>query len=87
MGWGLSAMRAAIHRPHDLPGVVAGVPGRAVHPHLATLAIGMGAEQTAPMAHLAKPPSLGFGVANGILDILSGVTRPGHVRPLKMRMA
>jgi len=80
-------MWAAIHRPNDLPGVIPGVPGRAVHAHLATLAVCMGAEQTAPVAHLAKPPSLGFGVLNRILDVLLWVTRPGHGRAVEPTMA
>jgi hypothetical protein len=77
-------MRASLHGPDDLPGMIAGISGCAVHADLTTIAVGVGAEQAAPMAHPAESPALGFRVSHRILHLLSGMTRSGHRSRLKM---
>src|SRR4051794_40031132 len=71
----LSCVRAAINGPDDLLRMCASIPWRAVHAHLASIPIGLGAIQTPPVILFAESPSFGEGVFNRVLNLLVRVAR------------
>jgi hypothetical protein len=73
-------VRAAIDGSLDLPGMVTGVLGRPVYGNVASIGvIGMRTIHPAPMAHLAKRPTLVLCIPNRLLDLLLWMLRSvGH---------